>query len=120
MWPLASWIGTLPGWLTVAAAVGAAAIFWRGGGGTALSTLQAANLVLERRVRELEVQGKMDAATIAELKGKTDVALAVQPFMKWAELHETRAAERHIGMMKAQEQTTTILTMIGERLGTDA
>ena len=107
-----SWLGTLPAWLTFMGVIGAAWAVWRGGGGTALSTLQTANRVLEERVHELELQGKRDAATIAELTGKTDLALAIKPFMEWASTHEERAVERHAGTLK-------VLDLIAERLGPD-
>ena len=110
---LAQWIGTLPGWLTVAAAIGAGYVLWKGGGGTALATLQVANQVLERRVHELTTANTELTAQVAELRGKTDMALAVRPFMEWAQTHEDRAAERH-------KATVTVLELLAERLGADA
>lgn len=105
--------GTLPGWLTLAALVGAA--FWlprRGGGGPAIASLEANNRVLEKRVHELEQQGKIDAATIAELRGRTDVTLALAPIVEWSTRHEDRAQQRHEGTLK-------VLDLIAARLGSD-
>lgn len=111
MLPIAqNWLGTLPGWLTLAALLLTAFFIWRGGGGTALSTLQTANRVLEHRVHELEQQAKVDTAKIAELTGKTDMAMAIKPFMEWATLHELRASERH-------DKTLVVLNLIAERMG---
>jgi hypothetical protein len=109
----ASILGTVPAWLTVAAVVVGAWLIWRGGGGTALSTLQTANRVLEQRVRDLERQALNDAKMIAELQGKTDMALAVQPFMAWAETHESRAVERHA-------RTLVVLDLIAAKIGPEA
>jgi hypothetical protein len=109
---VASAFGTVPGWLTLVALLITGYLIWRGGGGTALDTLQTANRVLERRVHELEQQAKKDTAKIAELSGKTDMALAVKPFMEWATLHETRAGQRHEGIV-------AVLQMIADRLGAE-
>ena len=83
---------------------------WKGAGGTALRTLETANRILERRVHDLEAQARDDTKTIAELKGKTDMALAVKPFMEWAVQHEGRAHERH-------EKTLMVLDLIAARIG---
>lgn len=105
-----SWLGTLPGWLTLVGLGVTAYLIWRGGGGTALDTLQTANRILERRVHELEQNAKHDATKIAELTGKTDMALAVKPFMEWATMHESRASERH-------DKTLIVLDLIAQRIG---
>jgi len=110
---LAILAGSVAQWLTVAAVIVGAWLIYRGGGGTALETLQTANRILERRVHDLEAQGKQDARLIAELKGKTDMALAIKPFMEWGTEHETRAQERHEG-------TLHVLELIAARLGPDA
>jgi hypothetical protein len=110
---VASAIGTVPAWLTFLGVLGAAFVIWRGAGGTALQTLQTANRVLERRVHELEKERLSDKSEIAELRGKTDMALAVKPFMEWATMHELRAAERH-------EKTLVVLDLIAERIGPES
>lgn len=109
-----SW-GTLPGWLTLVALVGAA--FWlprRGGGGPAIASLEANNRVLEKRVHELEQQGKLDAQTIAELRGRTDVTLALAPIVEWSGRHEERAQQRFEGSeRRADERQTAMLDLLG-------
>jgi hypothetical protein len=109
----ASLLGTIPGWLTVGGIILAAWIFYRGGGGTAISTLSEANRVLEKRVQGLEQQSNLDNMTIAELRGRTDVALALSPILEWTVQHETRAQERH-------DKTLLVLDLIARRLGPDA
>ncbi len=102
--------GSVAQWLTVILAGVVAYALYRGGGGTALSTLQEANRILEKRVHELEAQGKTDAALIAELKGRTDVGLAIKPMSEAMTLHEVRAAQRH-------EATVNVLGLIPDKLG---
>jgi hypothetical protein len=41
------------------------------------------------------------------------MALAVKPFMEWATLHETRAGQRHEGIV-------AVLQMIADRLGAES
>jgi hypothetical protein len=105
-------LGSLPAWLTVACLSAAAWVFWRGGGGTAITSLQAANRVLEKRVQDLEEQSRRDNATIAELRGRTDVTMALAPILEWTVQHETRAQERH-------SKTLIVLELIAEKLGPD-
>jgi hypothetical protein len=104
--------GSAAGWLTLLALIGTAVLIWRGGGGTALSTLQEANRVLERRVRELERLHAADGEMIAELKGRTDVTLALAPIVEWSGRHEERAQQRH-------DATLGVLGLIADRLGPD-
>lgn len=104
--------GTLPGWLTLAALLGAAWLFKRGGGGTAIESLVTANRVLEQRVDALETAGKEKDAQIAELLQKTDVTIATRPIAESLTAHEDRAAARH-------EATLKVLGLIAERLGPD-
>jgi hypothetical protein len=75
-----------------------------------VTAIELANQVLERRVRDLEANAKADAATIAELRGRTDVALAIAPLINWSESHEHRAQERH-------NATLGVLGLIADRLG---
>lgn len=103
-------LGTVPAWLTLLGIACIGFFVWKGAGGTALRTLETANRVLERRVHELEQNAKTDATKIAELTGKTDMALAVKPFMEWAVQHEGRAQERH-------EKTLMVLDLIAARIG---
>lgn len=104
--------GALGTWVAVIAILAVAWRVNRGGGAAALDSLDKANHVLERRVRELERQGKEDTSTIAELRGRTDVALAISPLITWSESHEQRAQQRH-------EATLGVLELIAGRLGPD-
>jgi hypothetical protein len=105
-------LGTLPTWLTFGGIMGAAWMFYRAGGGTAIATLEAANRVLEKRVQDLETQSRRDNATIAELRGRTDVSMALAPILEWTVHHEDRAQQRH-------DRTLIVLDLIAERLGGD-
>lgn len=105
-------LGTLPGWLTFLGVAVACWVFWRGGGGTAISSLESANRVLEKRVHDLESQVKEDAKTIAELRGRTDVSIALKPVIEASTQHDIRAQTRF-------EQTLKVLDLIAERLGPD-
>jgi len=112
-------VGTLPAWITVALLLSAALIFFRGGGGTAIQSLQIANEVLEKRVQQLTEQStqlentnKRQAAEIAELRARTDVTAALSPVISAVQLHEQQAAKR-------AEKTLTVLDLIAKRLGPD-
>lgn len=107
------WLGTLPGWLTLAALLAGTYLFVRGGGGTALETLETANRVLVKRVDDLEKSAAKKDQQIAELKGRTDVALAIGPVLKWTIEHESRAQQRH-------DATLAVLSLIAERLGPES
>lgn len=102
--------GTLPGWLTLGALCAAAWTFRRGGGGAALDSLDTANRVLTNRVKELEASDATKDKQLAELKGRTDVALALAPILKWTTQHEERAQERQIALLG-------VLELIAQRLG---
>jgi hypothetical protein len=86
---------------------------WRGGGGTAITSLQATNRILEERVKTLEDQSREKDRLIAELKGRTDVTLAITPalapILDWTHAHEARAQERH-------EATLAVLQLVADRL----
>jgi hypothetical protein len=104
--------GTLPAWLTLGAVVGAAWVFSRGGGGTAIATLVEANRVLEKRVHEQDLKISDQDKVIAELRGRTDLSLSLKPIIDWTSLHDQRAQERH-------DKTLLVLDLIAERLGPD-
>jgi hypothetical protein len=124
--------GTLPGWLTVAAVVGAAWAFRRGGGGAAISSLETANRVLttelEKQRTASEAQKAIaaeQAREIAKLQARTDyatsLATALAPVLEWSTGHEQRAQERHdIQMKSSTDQNAAVLNLlalIAERLG---
>lgn len=112
--------GTIVGWLTLAILVIGGYYFRSAGGGTAIESLEVANRVLEKRVKDLEDQVASDAKTIAELRGRTDVAVALKPLFEWqekhdaqviawSEAHEARAQERH-------DKTIEVLNQIVAKL----
>jgi hypothetical protein len=120
-------LGTLPGWLTFAGILFAAWIFYKGGGGTAINSLQTANQVLEKRVHDLGAEVRDLKIENAGLKEQTNVAVALIPAVqkivdeisehdaRVAESlsrHEDRAIQRHDGQLK-------ILELIADRLGPD-
>lgn len=112
--------GNLPTWVLVAMALATAWKLGGRGGGVATSELErqrdvlAESLKAERddhqrtrdnmgaEIRDLRVE-------VANLRGRTDVALAINA---WGEQHEQRAAERHAGLLN-------VLELIARRLGAD-
>lgn len=98
----------------VGALVGAAWMFARGAGGTAITSLEAANRVLERRVQAQDKTIADLQAQIAALQGKKDVSIvierALQPLFEQAAQHERHVEERHLLVMH-------IMQMIADRLG---
>lgn len=121
---VSGWIGTVPGWLTLIGLAAAGWIFLRGGGGTAITSLEAANRILEREVEKLREADRKKDKEISELRGRTDVALAVAPIITWTEHHEGRAQERHDrSELRADERQTAMLNLlelIASRLGPEA
>lgn len=98
--------------VTVLLALGGGWALWRGGGGTALETLQLANRVLEVRVKDLEAVVVRLTAENAALAARTNFVLALQPIMTWADTHEAQAAKRSESML-------TVLDLIAAKLGAD-
>jgi hypothetical protein len=110
----ASVAGTIPTWILVAMALFVAWRVSRGGAGSAVSELTAANHVLEQaltrdrdkfgaEIRDLRIEN-------GELRGRTDVAIALMPVIEWTTVHEKRAQERH-------DATIVVLGLIAKRLG---
>jgi hypothetical protein len=113
---LATIWGTLPNWILIAVALLAAWRLSRGGAGSAVSELDKSNDVLTRaladtrdklgvEIRDLRIEN-------GELRGRTDVAIALAPVLEWTISHETRAQERHTSMI-------VVLDLIAARLGPD-
>jgi hypothetical protein len=102
--------GTLPSWLALLGMIGLGVILLRGGVGTAVEGLQATNRELQRQISEL--QQKVDGLTKenAELRGRTDVALAIEPVIRAVRTHEEQAAKRSVAMLD-------VLDLIATRLG---
>lgn len=107
---MGSWIGTLPGWATLAVLLAGVWTVYRGGGGTAVSELKTANDVLSKRVHNLNDEKNTLRGEVAELRGRTDVTVAIVPILEWTLQHESRAQDRHDASM-------TILGLIADRLG---
>lgn len=127
-------LGTLPTWILVVIALGAAWRMSRGGTGSAVSELSKANEVLDKRLHEERQKREDLGAEVAdlrtqnaELKGRTDfaaaLAAALGPLSEWTIGHETRAQERHEAAMKNSSKNTEavllVLDRIAERLGPD-
>lgn len=106
------WISSVPTWALFALAMLAAWRVSRGGGGSAVSELAKANEVLTVRVHELGDEVRDLRVENAELKGRTDFALALAPILKWSGQHEERAQSRH-------EQTMIIMQLIAKHLGAE-
>lgn len=115
--------GTLPGWITLALLVAGFVVFLRGGGGIALGHLRDANDVLTKTIaaQDAKLEEYANALReaereISELRGRTDVSIAIAtalgPIIEWSTAHETRAQERHEGTM-------VVLDLIAKRLGPD-
>jgi hypothetical protein len=104
-----------PGWTTVLPwmpiAILTLAVWYVGthGGSTALSEMVRANEILERSLVTLRERVDTLERENAELKGRTDVAIAIERSMA---AHEVRAQARH-------EATAVILSLIAQRLGPD-
>lgn len=101
---------TLPVWVAVVAVVALAYTLIRGGSGTAVEGLQATNRELQRQITELKQDVSALTKENAELRGRTDVTLAIAPLISWSENHERNAAKRSEAMLD-------VLDMIATRLG---
>lgn len=95
-----TWTGSLPTWALLLLAVVAAWRISRGGGGSAVTELTAANKVLEERDQKRETAMQAQAKQIAALESKTDVVLAVTPLIAD---HERHAQERHTATIEVLE-----------------
>lgn len=97
--------GTLAQWLIVAVAVFVAWRITRGGGGSAVQELTAANKVLEGRVHDLGAEVRDLKIANERLRQRTDFEAVLSA-------HERRAQERHTA-------TLGVLELIATRLGPD-
>jgi hypothetical protein len=107
-----SWVGSIPTWALFVLAMGIAYRLSRGGGSAAVSELSKANEVLTNRVHELGSEVRDLRVENAELKGRTDFALALEPILKWSISHEARAQERH-------EKSMVMFDLIAKHLGAE-
>lgn len=101
---------SIPSWVAVASVVAFAFVLLRGGSGQAVEGLQATNRELQRQITVLQEQVHELTRENAELKGRTDVTVAIAPLLEWSANHEKRAQERHEGTLK-------ILDLIAGKFG---
>ena len=102
----ATWTGSLPTWILVVIGLAFAWRITRGGGGSAVSELTAANQVLTHALEEQRRITDDQAKEISALQSKTDVVLAITPLMQ---SHEQKAQERH-------ESTVKVLSEMSDSL----
>src|SRR5712671_6119007 len=107
--------GTVAGWATFAILAVGALIFWRGGGGTAIQSLESANRVLEKEKARLEGENRELVQANAHLRSQTDVALVMQPILDWTIQHERHAQERHSQQLAEHRKQLTVLDLIANR-----
>jgi hypothetical protein len=106
-------LGNVPAWVALALAAAAAWTLIRGKAGDAVGILQTANEVLAERVKELERETKVQAATIAELQARTDFTVALQPVVASLSEHEAQSAKRG----ERFERLLDVLEVVASRLG---
>lgn len=102
--------GTLPNWLALIGIAALALILVRGGVGTAVEGLQATNRELQRQITELRAKVESLTKENAELRGRTDIALAMRPVLDALTTHEREASKRSVAMLD-------VLDLIATRLG---
>jgi len=113
------WLGTIPGWLTLAALV-ALALALRGGQiGPAIGYLRDANSALSEQNRQLSERLEALVAENASLHATRDL----QPLLELVADHEQRADQRDENHeLRASERNAAILNVLGliaDRLGAD-
>lgn len=108
-----SWLGTIPGWLTLGALVGLAFLLRGGQLGPAIGYLREANRTLADENKTLTAR-IADLVTVnAKLHARTDLEPLQTALLEQMRTHEDRAQERH-------ERTLVVLDLIAARLGPDA
>lgn len=107
---LASYLGTLPSWLTLLTIAALGYVYLRGGSGTAVSGLQDTNRELVRQIHELQNENTDLRERVRTLEAMTDVATALVPVVAALEAHETRAQQRHNGTLR-------VLDLVAAKLG---
>ena len=105
-----TWTADLPVLVTLIAAVLGGGFLYRHGGGTALTELERANGILEKRIRTLERENSALHAQVSELQTKTDIAAALQPLSQVLINHDERSAN-------SDRQMIVLLELIAQRLG---
>ena len=110
----ASW-GTIPGWLTLVSLLAVGFMLIRGGAGQAVEGLQATNRELQRQIHVLQEQVRELTKENSELRGRTDITVALTPILEWSVNHEQRAQERHAGTLRVLD---LIAAQFGKENGT--
>ncbi len=113
--------------MTLGVLIAGLILFIKGGGGVALSHLKDANDVLTTTVQRQQAQLDEQDRELSELRGRTDVSLAIAsavgPILEWSTNHETRAQDRHETLINQKhqehERVMAILALIADRLGPD-
>jgi len=100
------------GWLTFGVLVYGLVIFRRGGGATALNSLETANRVLEQRVKACQAQADADAERIAALQASRDVTAAIRPLAELVAQHDAAERAQHAAIVG-------LLDAIADRLGAE-
>lgn len=112
-------LGPLSGWLLLLLAAFVAWRISRGGGGTAVQELSAANQVLEKRVHELGGEVRDLRVENTALRARTDfqgsLAASITPLRESMERHELGAQERNGKVVEVLETISTQLE--GRRSG---
>lgn len=103
-------LGTIAQWVTVATVGALAWVLVRGGGGSAVTILQESNRVLEHHGREQGERIAALTAQVAELRERTDVALAIRPLLDWTSHHEQRDQERFEATLEALREVAVSMT----------
>lgn len=108
-----SWLGTIPGWLTLGALIGLAFLLRGGQLGPAIGYLREANHTLADENKSLTEQVAVLVTQNAKLHARTDLAPLQAALLKQMQTHEERAQERHTA-------TLVVLDLIAGRLGPEA
>lgn len=109
----ASWLGTIPGWLTLGALVGLAFLLRGGQLGPAIGYLREANSTLTDENKALAAKVVTLTAENVELKSRPDLVSLQTALLAQMKAHEDRAQERHTASL-------VVLDLIAARLGPDA
>lgn len=104
-----SWAAATPILVTMIAAVLAGGFLYRHGGGTALSELERANSVLEKRIQSLEAENNTLHAEVAELRARTDIVEAMKPLADALTQHDHGVAQRDKEMITLLSKIAGIL-----------
>lgn len=112
-----TWAESMPTVLTIMVGIAGLWFIVRHGGGSAVTELDRANRVLERRVAELTAQNTEQAARIAVLESQTNVTAALQPVIDLLRHHEEAAERRAADARRQADGVLDVLDLIATRLG---